>query len=809
MPKIKELKFYETFNRDLLQHIIDNEKHYKSQIRKSCFEEDNYDPFKISKNYLSKANNQSYNTTIYKQCYNRNRGRYFADKSLSLQNICREIRHTISKDLYRDLDFVNCHPVILQHICTSHNIKTPYLDYYISNRDKVLLSLNIGRDNAKDVILSLINGGVKKYNELQKECKFIIGFKNECELILNKVETLYPEEFKFQSKKNKKLIEKGIKNWINNKGSTLNSIFCDIENNMLMLLLDLIKDKLDNNNINIQDHPIVLCFDGIMIGNHKILDDKLLIECEKLIFDKMGINIKLKYKPMNNHLIISDKLDDKKNDKDIISKALNTLLHSNFTDKEIVDYFIVKYKDYVYSFDNKIYMFKKHTWRIYDNSILYKLLSDDVYQDLHKLSNKLYKSNYKMLEDKSKKMLKLYSESSLSHVVKLINIFIKINDDIWDNKPHLLGFKNGIYDLDNNKFRDGKPDDYISLIAPYNYKPVSQNKKDKFLNGFFKQIMPMEDEGKELLKILSTCLYGKTLENFIILTGTGRNGKDTLLNLVETVLGDGLFYYNSVSVLCSRLNNSGLNQMVANMDKKRVIVYNEPDKNSNLKCSVIKELTGNNKINARGLYSKKTKVLLHGTHILMCNEIPELDEVDKAIANRLTIIPFRSLFYTRTQMDKLNSDVKYVYEVNTYYKTHKFKQDNKLVFLNILIDYFNKFKNDGHKLDCNVKSINEETEEYMEECDDLLNWFNETYEKSNNDYIKMCNMYNQFRASDLYINLTKRAKRRNNRKRLTKTVKNDPNFRGLYYPLYQKDGLYLKNIIYGYKLRKIELNLNY
>ena len=80
------------------------------------------------------------------------------------------------------------------------------------------------------------------------------------------------------------------------------------------------------------------------------------------------------------------------------------------------------------------------------------------------------------------------------------------------------------------------------------------------------------------------------------------------------------------------------------MDKKRCVIYSEPNKEMNLKNNTLKELSGGKQINARGLYSKNTETILHATNIILCNNIPKLDDVDEAISQRLLVVPFRSLF---------------------------------------------------------------------------------------------------------------------------------------------------------------------
>jgi len=76
---------------------------------------------------------------------------------LSLLQIRREVRQTITKDLYTDVDIENAHVVILQQLCKKNKVQTPKLDDYINYREMYLMKLmneyNINRDDAKRVFL--------------------------------------------------------------------------------------------------------------------------------------------------------------------------------------------------------------------------------------------------------------------------------------------------------------------------------------------------------------------------------------------------------------------------------------------------------------------------------------------------------------------------------------------------------------------------------------------------------------------------------------------------------------------------------
>ena len=92
----------------------------------------------------------------------------------------RIIRYSICKDIWIDLDFVNCHPVILEHLCDFYNINCYYLSKYNKNRQAFLKEIidNCGcsRDEAKKYVLKALNGGnvninVDWWNDLKKNLK--------------------------------------------------------------------------------------------------------------------------------------------------------------------------------------------------------------------------------------------------------------------------------------------------------------------------------------------------------------------------------------------------------------------------------------------------------------------------------------------------------------------------------------------------------------------------------------------------------------------------------------------------------------
>ena len=281
--KVKELlesaayiNLEESFDADKLNYILEHEEFYRAKMRPKYFLNNKYKPFSICKKYLTLSRNGVIKTT-YRQ--NNSFGRFYAEGSLSLQNMPREVRHTVSRHLYNDLDVKNAHPVILAFMCKKRGIKCSRLKEYIKNRDSMLSNISKDKDVAKGIVLSLINGGTTAFNALDEPYEWLISFHNEICLIHDQ----FARDPEFETFVHIKQ-EHGIN--FNLKAKYVNSLLCDSENNILMCIYKAL------------DSPknCVLVFDGIMIPLSIPIDlDNLASKVRK----ELGITIQLVLKPMN------------------------------------------------------------------------------------------------------------------------------------------------------------------------------------------------------------------------------------------------------------------------------------------------------------------------------------------------------------------------------------------------------------------------------------------------------------------------------------------------------------------------------
>ena len=234
------------------------------------------------------------NKVIYRfPIYNSN-GRLFS-KAPSSQNCNKKVRHTLYSEYYYDCDMVSAHNTICIWYCNQVGIACDKIEFYVNNRDDCLVELqsiyNIDRDSSKERILSLMNGGNPEFDP-KIAPKWLIDFGNQITLILDIISTKNPT---IVDKIKKKLKTNNI-NEYNIKGKVANTIYCEIENNLLLLMKHFITD--------VKGKRVgSLVFDGFFIekGDMSIEDcEEILAETEEYVRNESGFPIKLVVKEMLN-----------------------------------------------------------------------------------------------------------------------------------------------------------------------------------------------------------------------------------------------------------------------------------------------------------------------------------------------------------------------------------------------------------------------------------------------------------------------------------------------------------------------------
>jgi len=244
----------------------------------------------------------------------------------SLQGISRQIRHTIAKDIYYDIDCVNSMPTNLLSLCKRLNFSNPILEKYCLNRDLYLekwIGTNLkngdrltSKSEVKQYFLKILNGSriqcdnselkffsrsMKKFHDTFYENTLFQEYRK----IADEREPIKKEAFIASLSRQAEIngdnfIEDKTtrKYYDNRKAACLNYYLQEMENQVLIA----IENALLRRNVRYG----ALVFDGIMVykddvKNIKMLLDQLMTD----VSDQMGYCVKLSVKPMDEGIDLS------------------------------------------------------------------------------------------------------------------------------------------------------------------------------------------------------------------------------------------------------------------------------------------------------------------------------------------------------------------------------------------------------------------------------------------------------------------------------------------------------------------------
>jgi P4 family phage/plasmid primase-like protien len=240
-----------------------------------------------------------------------------------------------------------------------------------------------------------------------------------------------------------------------------------------------------------------------------------------------------------------------------------------------------------------------------------------------------------------------------------------------NSNQFLIGFNNGVLDLhavrtkdDGNKeyyvnFRKAEPTDFITFMAgryltkncdPIDYVEYDPNDPEQAeihaeIDDFMAKVFPRPELREYMWRKLSSCLEGtnkeQTYETWI---GVGGNGKSKLVDLMSMTLGDYTTSLQSTAMTRKRPDAGAANPEIMAIRNKRFIYMAEPDDREPLNTSRMKQFTGEDDVEARGLFEDQTKFKITGKIFMLCNAFPAINTMDRGTWRRVRAVPFESKF---------------------------------------------------------------------------------------------------------------------------------------------------------------------
>ena len=211
--------------------------------------------------------------------------------------------------------------------------------------------------------------------------------------------------------------------------------------------------------------------------------------------------------------------------------------------------------------------------------------------------------------------------------------------DAMDAGPYLFNVANGTLELGEEiRFREHARDDRLTHCSPVVYDPDADYPVFK---EFLDSILP--DEIQNMMRIW----YGINMtgdiseQKILLLYGTGSNGKSTLMEAAAHVLGDYALTLPFQSLLHNDRKGGGdASPDLAQLPGKRAVSAAEPDTGSRFSESILKTMTGGDKMSARHLQKAQFQFRPQFKLTLAFNNRPAVRGGDNGIWRRLLMVPF-------------------------------------------------------------------------------------------------------------------------------------------------------------------------
>ena len=299
---------------------------------------------------------------------------------------------------------------------------------------------------------------------------------------------------------------------------------------------------------------------------------------------------------------------------------------------------------------------------------------------------------------------------------------ILITSDDLDKHPNLLNCLNGVIDLQTGKLYQHDPKYLITQQCRAAYIP---NVQSDVIDNFFKAIQPDEMTRAGLLRWLGYCLTGEVKEEkFMIHTGNGGNGKGVLsASVLELLDSYGIGLAPTALLKSNRPYDPDKATTALNgLELARCAISEEMPADGEIEMSLIKNLSGGDRINLRRLHSEYRTITPTTKLNLSGNYTPKIENVhDDGLLRRMLNMPYLVKFGTAEHPADHNLKKKLLLP------------ENLNALLALLAGEAQAWYRDGLIISPLMK---QETKRHLEQNDFISDFISNNYERGNNLFVK-------------------------------------------------------------------------
>ena len=241
-----------------------------------------------------------------------------------------------------------------------------------------------------------------------------------------------------------------------------------------------------------------------------------------------------------------------------------------------------------------------------------------------------------------------------------------------------------------------------------------------------------KDKADFLQRALGYSMLGMSNEEcmFILHGKTTRNGKSTLLNTIETMLGD-YAKVAPVGMICRgdrQKDAEAASPTLAGLKGKRFVTMSESNEYGKLDEEKIKQLTGGEEISARALYQSAITFKPQFTLWLSCNDLPMVTDKSLFASERIKVVEFNRHFTPEEQ--------------DTHLKDELCEQSSMSGIFMWLVRGYIRYKERGLTMSKELKKV---VTKYERDNDLVLQFLENRCERNEATNIKAKDLYNAFK----------------------------------------------------------------
>ena len=302
---------------------------------------------------------------------------------------------------------------------------------------------------------------------------------------------------------------------------------------------------------------------------------------------------------------------------------------------------------------------------------------------------------------------------------------IAITPDMLDHDPLLINCLNGTYNLRTGQLQKHNPADMITKLASVIYDssadcPLWKKCLETIFNGDQELICYFQAAAGYSMTGISReqCMF--------ILYGNGQNGKSTVIETIMTILGD-YSMTASPETFMTKDRSGGADPEIVRLKGSRFVSTIEPQEHMKFNEGLIKQMTGNDTITARPLYSKAIQFKPVFKLWMATNHKPVIRGQDDGIWRRIRLIPFT----VKIPDDQKDPDL-----------PEKLLEETSGI-LNWMIEGYNDYTRYGLKP---PQAVVDATAEYRSEMDVIASFLDECVQPSFEKFILSADMYHCYKS---------------------------------------------------------------